>query len=258
MVVYVFDGTFEGLLTAIFEFYEQKPGTVQLVWDRLHQPTMLGETVFIDNDEEKAKRVWKGLCKKMGKDWQQIFYKTHLAEDSQTFQDLFNLARYIFDNPAGAEKNFGNPYVMAISKMERKISRERHRMKAFIRFQKTADGMYYCPIEPDFNVLPLVAAFFKNRYADQQWIIYDVKRKYGLYYDLHKVTEISYEFVANIDTKKTVLPAELLDSKEELASLLWKDYFNSVNIPARKNMKLHIQHVPKRYWKYLNEKEGKN
>ena len=258
MVVYVFDGTFEGLLTAIFEFYEQKPGTVQLVWDRLHQPTMLGETVFIDNDEEKAKRVWKGLCKKMGKDWQQIFYKTHLAEDSQTFQDLFNLARYIFDNPAGAEKNFGNPYVMAISKMERKISRERHRMKAFIRFQKTADGMYYCPIEPDFNVLPLVAAFFKNRYADQQWIIYDVKRKYGLYYDLHKVTEISYEFVANIDTKKTVLPAELLDSKEELASLLWKDYFNSVNILARKNMKLHIQHVPKRYWKYLNEKEGKN
>ncbi|RZJ74740.1 MAG: DNA metabolism protein [Flavobacterium sp.] len=258
MVIYVFDGSFEGLLTAVFDFYDQKPGEVQLVWDRLHQPTMLEESVFIDNDEEKAKRVWTGLCKKMGKDWQQIFYKTHLSEDAQTFQDLFNLARYIFDNPAGAEKNFGNPYVMAISKMERKISRERHRMKAFIRFQKTADGMYYCPIEPDFNVLPLVATFFKNRYADQQWIIYDVKRKYGLYYDLHKVTEITYEFVANIDTKKTVLPAELLDTKEELASLLWKDYFNSVNIPARKNMKLHIQHVPKRYWKYLNEKEGKN
>ncbi|KAA9213958.1 DUF4130 domain-containing protein, partial [Acinetobacter baumannii] len=34
----------------------------------------------------------------------------------------------------------------------------------------------------------------------------------------------------------------------------WKDYFNSVNISARKNIKLHIQYVPKRYWRYMNEK----
>lgn len=142
--------------------------------------------------------------------------------------------------------------------MERSVSRERHRMKAFIRFQKTADGIYYCLIEPDYNVLPLVAKFFKDRYADQRWIIYDVKRKYGLYYDLHRVEEITYDFVSNIDTSKVTLPSEMIDEKEELASMLWKDYFNSTNIPARKNMKLHIRHVPKRYWKYLNEKEGKN
>jgi probable DNA metabolism protein len=258
MVTYVFNGSFEGLLTAIFEFYERKPVQVQLVWDKYHQPTMLEESLEIINDEAKAKRVWEGLKKKLSPDWLQTFYKVHLAEDPQTFQYMFNFARYIFDSPQGAEANFGNQYVMALSKMERKISRERHRMKAFIRFQKTADGIYYCPIEPDFNVLPLVAKFFKDRYADQQWIIHDVKRRYGLYYNLNTVQEITYEFVANVDTRKVQLPAELVDEKEELASILWKDYFNSTNIPARKNMKLHIQHVPKRYWKYLNEKEGKN
>ena len=35
---------------------------------------------------------------------------------------------------------------------------------------------------------------------------------------------------------------------------LWKDYFHSVNIQARQNMKLHIQYVSKRYWRYMNEK----
>lgn len=259
MVTYIFDGTFEGLLTSIFDFYELKPnGGAELVWQVHHQPAMLEETHTVISDEAKANRVWQGLKKKLSAEWLQIFYKTHLSEDPQTFSDLFNLARYIFDNPAGAEKNFGNPYVMAVSKMERRISRERHRMKAFIRFQKTADGIYYCPIEPDYNVLPLVASFFKNRYADQKWIIYDVKRRYGLYYNLTSVEEITYDFVASIDTSKVVLPAELTDEKEELASVLWKDYFNSTNIPARKNMKLHIRHVPKRYWKYLSEKEGKN
>ena len=258
MTTYIFDGSLEGLLTAIFEFYDRKEKAVQLIWDKHYQPSMLDEALEIINDEAKAKRVWEGLKKKLSPDWRTRFYKSYLSEDPQTFQDLFDFARYIFDNPAGAEANFGNPHVIAISKMDKKVNREKHRMKAFIRFQQTADGIYYCPVEPDFNVLPLIASFFKNRYADQQWIIYDIKRKYGLFYDLNTVQEITYDFVSEIDTRKITLPAELVDAKEELASILWKDYFNSTNIPARKNMKLHIQHVPKRYWKYLNEKEGKN
>jgi probable DNA metabolism protein len=258
MVTYVFDGSFEGLLTAMFDGYDRRDKTVDLVWQKQYQPAMLDEVHTVITDTQKAQRVWTGLGKKLSKQWDVMFYKAYLSEDPQTFKDLFNFARYIFDNPPGAEANFGNPHVMAVSRMDRKVNREKHRMKAFIRFQKTADGMYYCPVEPDFNVLPLIKQFFKDRYADQQWIIYDVKRKYGLYYNLHTVEEITCEFVANIDTTKTLLPATLQDEKEALASLLWKDYFNSTNIPARKNMKLHIQHLPRRYWKYLNEKEGRN
>ncbi|WP_370449257.1 DUF4130 domain-containing protein [Aquimarina sp. AD1] len=37
---------------------------------------------------------------------------------------------------------------------------------------------------------------------------------------------------------------------------LWKTYFDNVNIKSRKNSKLHIQHLPKRYWKYLIEKNN--
>jgi probable DNA metabolism protein len=258
MVTYVFDGSFEGLLTAVFDSYERHEKAVALVWDKYYQPTMLVEMHEVVTDAEKAQRVWKALGKKLSQQWGNMFYTAYLSEDPQTFSDLLYLAQYIFDNLPGAEKNFGNPYVMAISRMDRKVNREKHRMKAFIRFQKTADGMYYCPVEPDFNVLPLISRFFKDRYADQRWIIYDVKRKYGLYYNLHTVETITCDFVANIDTRTTILPAALQDDQEALASLLWKDYFNSTNIPARKNMKLHIQHVPKRYWKYLNEKEGKN
>ncbi|WP_340696552.1 DUF4130 domain-containing protein [Flavobacterium gyeonganense] len=35
---------------------------------------------------------------------------------------------------------------------------------------------------------------------------------------------------------------------------MWRRYFSSVTIESRKNMKLHIQHMPKRYWKNLIEK----
>lgn len=46
-----------------------------------------------------------------------------------------------------------------------------------------------------------------------------------------------------------------LDKKDEHFQNLWKRYYQSTNIEARRNMKLHLQYVPKRYWKYLVEKQ---
>ena len=258
MTTYIFDGTFEGLLTAIFEFYERKPGRVELVSQRDYQPTILDHSFEVVNDSEKSKRVWAGLKKKISTDWQTRFYKAFLAETAESFQHLFDFACYIFDNPKGAEVNYGHPSVIAISKLDKSVNRERHRMKAFIRFQETADGIFYAPIEPDFNVLPLIAGFFKNRYAGQKWIIYDLKRKYGLYYDEQTVSEITFDFLPELKSAPNNLPADTLNDKEALYALLWSDYFKNTNIPARKNMKLHIQHVPKRYWKYLTEKKDMN
>lgn len=249
MVIYVFDGSMEGLLTSIFDYYEQKPGTIQLVSQRHFEPVLLGTVFEVVTDDAKAKRVWEGLKKKIGTEWLMRFYKAFLSEDPAIFQQLFYFACYIFDNPKGAEKNFGHPAVLAVTQMEKSVSRERHRMKAFIRFQETADGIFYAPVEPDFNVLPLISYFFKNRYADQRWIIYDLKRNYGLYYDLNTVEEIVLEETPSLKTSD-----DLLHGKEKLYGLLWHDYFKSTNIKARKNMKLHIRHVPKRYWKYLTEK----
>jgi probable DNA metabolism protein len=101
-------------------------------------------------------------------------------------------------------------------------------------------------------VLPLISTHFKERYADQRWLIYDCRRKYGLYYDLDEVSEVTIDFNESNNNSKDVY-----DEKENLYQELWKQYFDSVNIKARKNMKLHIQHVPKRYWKWLVEKQVK-
>ncbi|MBC7567568.1 MAG: TIGR03915 family putative DNA repair protein, partial [Pedobacter sp.] len=122
------------------------------------------------------------------------------------------------------------------------------------RFKQGADGMFYCGIDPDFNVIPLIMKHFKDRYADQKWVIYDLKRHYGVFYDLEKMEEI---YLSEEDQRKLNDPQkELVSEKEGMYSDLWINYFKSTNIVARKNRKLHMQHVPKRYWKYLTEKQG--
>ena len=255
MELYIFDGSLEGLLTAVFECYQRKSPVVKLVTEMHYVPDVFDAGFRVVSDREKGKRVWKGLCKKLEKEWQFRFYKAFLSEQPETYQHLLNFARYIIDQPAGACENFAHPDLLAVSQAAQKVHREKHRMEAFVRFQKTGDGIYYAHIEPDFDVLPLLPQHFQHRYADQRWIIYDLTRKYGLYYDLEKTEEIEFDTAPQMSIVNA-LPSDLLDPKEQLYTLLWQDYFKSTNIQARKNMRLHVRHVPRRYWKYLSEKQG--
>jgi probable DNA metabolism protein len=248
----MFDETLEGLLTAVFEWFERKPGEVTLKTEQTHQPSIFEPSLTIINSREKADRVWKGLNQKLNKVGMRKVYCTYLSDLPENYNTLFQFICYIFMHPAGADEDYGNKYVLAIAQIARKVEREKHRMEAFIRFQHTADGIFYCGIDPDFNVLPLIVNHFKNRYTDQKWIIYDLKRHYGLFYDLYKVEEIKLDApLANLKQPAS----NSLNEKEELYANLWKDYFKSTNIESRKNTKLHVQHVPKRYWKYLTEKQ---
>ena len=125
-------------------------------------------------------------------------------------------------------------------------------MEAFVRFRLTKDDIYFAIIEPDFNVLPIIIKHFKSRYADQKWLIYDIKRKIGAYYDLNKTEYVSMELPEDIGISGG--NSEYFDPGEIYFQKLWKEYFDSTNIKSRVNMRLHVQHVPKRYWKYLSEK----
>jgi probable DNA metabolism protein len=112
--------------------------------------------------------------------------------------------------------------------------------------------LYYAVIAPDFNVLPLITEHFGNRYADQRWLIFDAQRQFGAYYDLSEVEFV--DFIPNEHMSGGLPLPDALDETETKYSTLWNDYFRSTNIASRKNTKLHVQHVPKRYWKYLTEK----
>lgn len=250
---FIFDGSFEGLLTAIFDVYCFLPEKFRLYHDKTYQPELTCTPHLVVTDAQKADRVWAGLKKKLSVRARNTFFSAFLSEDITVHNDCIAYARYVFSNPEGAEGNIAHPAVLSLLQAEKKVNRERHRMKAFVRFAKTADTIYYAPIEPDFNVLPLIAGFFRDRFADQQWLIYDVKRQYGLFYDLSDVKEITLE-KATLPTA-TFVAGSVFSTDEELVQALWKDYFKNTTILARKNLSLHIRHVPKRYWKYLSEKQ---
>lgn len=250
-IYYVFDGSYYGLLCCLFESFERKEFAVLPVIEN-YQVEIFAERRMIQTDMHKAHRVQEGLKKKLGGRTQD-FFNVYLSEDRGAWNASLRIMQHVFQGQVAILQNFGDPDVIYFAQILRKVSRERHRMKAFVRFQKSADGLYFSLVEPDFNVLPLIASFFRKRYADQKWLIYDVKRSYGLLYEAGQVSEVTLSAQQKDSlTKDAVIE---MDTEDAHFQLLWKNYFKSTNIEARRNMKLHLQHVPRRYWKYLTEKQ---
>ena len=254
MNIILYDGSFEGLLTAIFEVYEYKIQEPVIHRDGEASGSLFGKIHTVCTNIEKSERVWSKLDQKLSRISLNQFYKTYLSELPGIENYMLGYTQYIIASKNIVENDYSNPDVLMIKQTGRKVDREKHRMEAFVRFQCTKDQLYYSLIQPDYNVLPLIKNHFEKRYADQRWLIYDVLRKYGLYYDLEKVEEIQMQFEADLNNKESL--AMILDENEELYQTLWRQYFQSVNIKARKNLKLHIQHMPKRYWRYLVEKKN--
>ena len=65
MTVYVFDGTMDGLLTAVFDAYALKEQPEELLKSGDALPLFCDHTYQVTTDEEKAQRVWTGLAKKL-------------------------------------------------------------------------------------------------------------------------------------------------------------------------------------------------
>lgn len=254
MIIFKYDKTFEGLLSVLFEAYVLKLFPDKLEAENEPLPLFYDHVIHVATDDTKVKRVWKGLEKKLTKGGISFLTVSWLSELPEIDILLLHYMRKTIDAPQSIELNFGDPDVLEISKIWKKVNQEKHRIIQFTRFQKAADDIFFACMEPLYNVLPLTIGHFQDRFADQKWILYDLKRDYGYYYDLFTVTEIHFK------EKPTYLYSGVLDENlmaedEKMFQKLWKEYFKSITIKERINPKLHRQNMPVRFWKYLTEKQ---
>lgn len=253
MIVFFYDKTFEGLLTAVFDAYSRKTFPDQLLEEGSIAPMFLEESYTVITQEDKSTRVWNALQKKLSKTACNMLNYVWLSEEEGSDDLLFNYIRKVFAHTNSIEMNFGDNRVLQIHQVAKKVAKEGMYLKQFIRFQKASDGIFFAPVSPVHNALPLTISHLKDRFADQKWVVYDLKRKYGYYYDLKTVIEITLNDDEHLLSGK--LDDALMAQDEKLFQELWKGYFKSMTIKERINPKLQRQHMPKRFWKYLTEKQ---
>lgn len=253
-MILVYDGSFEGFLSVVFECYNRKLDPITIVSENHLQETLFIKKEFIVTETAHADRVWKALQQKIKRELDQLPYAAWLSTEPGIEMALLQFIRLAFASPVPIEGNFGNMDVLTVRKAARRVMKESMRMLQFIRFQRTLDNIYFAAISPDYDVMPLTLKHLKERFADQQWLVYDLKRDYGFFYNLQTVEEVLLnEKVFN--TINGAVPLNLLREDEALYQTMWKGYCQNITIRERLNLKLQKQHMPKRYWKFLPEKK---
>ena len=272
MQVYVFDNTLDGLLTAVFDsfFLHQQPE--MLLGEGEQLPLFADEPHVVVTDSGKAARVWKGLEKHLSVEGLRMIAVSWLSEERTLNQPLFNFICKVFRQKVGdssssatdylsLERNASDADVLAVRNSCRRVLHEQLRMKQFIRFQKAKDGTYLSVVSPDHNVLSLITHHFQDRFNDQPWLIYDAKRHYGYYYDgsaapIHITFEDESAVPFDLTTGK--LDDEVLSENDRIFQDLWRTYFKAICIKERMNPKKQLNDMPRRYWKYMTEKNSSN
>ena len=274
MMVYVFDNTLDGLLTAVFDsfFLRQQPEFLLAEGEQL--PLFADAPHHVVTDGGKAGRVWTGLEKQLSKDGLRMISVSWLSEERTLNQPLFNFICKVFRlKVKDFERNASDPDVLDVRNTCRRVLHEQLRMKQFIRFQKAKDGTYLAVVSPDHNVLPLVIDHFADRFNDQPWLIYDAKRHYGYFYS-PETTSLTPSLQGEWSGKhpirvtfesESALPfnlangkmnADILSENDQLFQDLWRTYFKAICIKERMNPRKQLSDMPRRYWKYMTEKNG--
>ena len=257
MTVYTFDGTMDGLLTAVFDAFALHEQPDQLLKQGDALPLFCEHLYRVSTDEEKARRVWTGLEKRLPCEALKLISVSWLSEQPELPTPLFLYICKVF-RQGDISKNFADPDVLEVTNIARRVLHEQLRMKQFIRFQKAKDGTYLAVVSPDHNVLPLITHHFSDRFNDQPWLIYDAKRHYGYYYDGAEVIRITFENESTVpfNLSNGKLNAETLSNDDQLFQDLWRTYFKAICIRERMNPRKQLSDMPRRYWKYMTEKNA--
>lgn len=244
MLHYIFDGSFDGLLTSIYEAYYRKEKPEKILSEEDYQESLLIEKIHIDTDVEKAKKVYNSIKTKISnRALQNVFY-TYLSEEKDLGTWIYQYLRLGWKIGNNIDYNMADDRVLRIYKTRRKVERERHLLLGLIRFRRLESNVYYALIEPQFNTVGLLAPHFVKRLSDQNWVIHDVKRKIGAAYNGREW------IIRDIDLKDKLR----LKEDELIFQNLWKEYYKSIAIKNRINHKLQKRCMPMKYWRYLVEK----
>lgn len=240
---YLYDGTFDGLLTIVFDSYANKILPQKIYSQDEYVSNFLDKTLFIKSDYEKSQRVFNGIEKNIGYDALYNSYNAFLSNEKE--KEIYIL-KYLcngFDIGPKINNMLTVSYVFKIINMRRKALAECHKLKGLLRFQEVSDNLCYASIHPDNNILEPLGHHFINRLPTLNFIIHDKNRNICFLYNQKKYKIISGEGLS--------IPS--ISENEKMYQDLWKMFFKTIAIKERTNPRCQMQYMPKKYWKDLIE-----
>ncbi len=248
---FTYDGSPECFLTALSTAltYPGRPDAIETAEDAAL--SLFGGGVFCEHDSELARALSDRLRSIGGKRLMRDVLHVFLAEEANVELIIYDYVHRCIEAGCPAAGDLSNTAVARFVKLRNRVGGEVHRFKGLLRFEELDDGLLWASFEPDHNISCLLAPYFAVRMPAERFLICDVKRETGIYYDSQDMrpVDIPEDTLRQLKTRRAL-------AADDPYARLWRQYFDSIAIGDRRNRKLQMNFMPKKYWTYLTEQSG--
>ena len=240
-MILVYDGTFEGFLSLIYEVYYKKLKPIK-IYKTLPNEIIFEEIIKIETSLDEAIKVLNAIKSKFPKDITCKILNIFMC-DTKEFE--LNLLEYIIVGFKDTKQlfNINLESVFYLNNLEKELFKNVHKMTGFVRFEELEDACLYAKIESKFNILYFLGKHFLKRFNNQNFIIHDLNRKLAF---VKIQNDFSVQEIAFFDEPTYSI-------NEQKFQKLWKSFFSGVTIKERINTNLQRQMVPLLYRTYMSE-----
>ncbi|SMP67136.1 DNA polymerase [Neorhodopirellula lusitana] len=198
------------------------------------QPSLFGDQPVVSAEANKPFKV--------PRDFLDLATKVACHRDRDKWSILYRTLWRIVNEQRELLQITTDDDVDRLMQMQKAVSRDVHKMKAFVRFRKVADDpeSFVAWHRPDHRIVRLAAPFFARRFKGIDWTIFTPEES------------------AAWDQSKLIygagVPASAVTTDDALEEL-WKAYYASIFNPARVKVAMMKSEMPVRHWATLPEAE---
>ncbi|MGL5151244.1 MAG: TIGR03915 family putative DNA repair protein, partial [Clostridium sp.] len=176
MKIFIYDASFQGLLTAIYHSFYSKENELNITTSDRLTPSFLDEEVLVESNEELSSKVEKSIIEKISKATLSNIYLLFLSSYENKEMLIYDYLKLGFKVGKDVNDMVHLDVVRDVKLQVRKVTLEGHRFKGFVRFSYINNEFLFSSISPDHNILELISPHFQKRFTNEYWIIHDKKR----------------------------------------------------------------------------------
>ncbi|GGW32101.1 TIGR03915 family putative DNA repair protein [Arenibacter certesii] len=193
-----YDGSLNGFLCAVYRAFESKLRVIDIQKIEKSQKGLFTEVETVFTDINKARRVWTGIQKKNNVAVKTIYF-SFLSETKGIEIQLYKYICSLYITSSEDESEELHAIRIKLYQYAGMVSREKLRIESIAKFRVSQDDIYFSAVSPHYDVLPLISKYYRSKFPHKEFVIYDLKRRYAIYYDL-ETTQIIKLDLSHIHT----------------------------------------------------------
>lgn len=201
--ILIYDGSFNGYLTALSFAIKNNIDVIDFQNGNAPQNGLFIETQVVVTQVLSAKEIWLEIEKKGNSIIRNVYF-AFLSGTKGVELLLHKYIRSLFTPFSDQENGQTTTLEPKIGQLAKLVGNEKKQMEVFIDFEPNNDQIHITEIKPKYNILPLISRHFRFKHAKHQWIIFDSKRNYGLYFNTRTIE------IINLETKNWYLNSNAL------------------------------------------------